>query len=129
MERYLIDTTVFLAWLNNRKKLSSRVYEILADPQSEIYISAASIWEIDLKRGLGEVSLENVDISAVIEESGFHKVDISSKSAKVAKTLPSTQQDPFNRTIIAQAMNKQLTLITMDKSIKATEELKVLSNN
>lgn len=127
-ERYLVDTMIFLWWLTDRSRLSAPVYEILVDQESEIYISAASIWEIDIKRGLGELSLDNLDVNGAIEEYGFHKLEVSPRAAKIAKALPSTQQDPFNRTIIAQAIKNKLILMTSDDSITEEDELKVMRN-
>jgi PIN domain nuclease of toxin-antitoxin system len=126
MNRYLVDTTIFLYWLTQRNKLSNEAYAVLINRDNAIYISAATIWEVDIKRGLGEVVLDNIDIASEMEESEFHKLEVSSKAAKIAKSLPAKHTDPFNRTIIAQAIHNNLVLITRDESMLTFDAIKTI---
>ncbi len=124
--RYLLDTAIFLLWLEHKEQLHDSIYEILSNKDNTIYVSDASIWEIDIKKGLGEIKLDNIDIDTILEVSEFEKLELSSHTLEIAKRVPSQYNNPFNRTIIAQAIEQQLTLITLDNTILEHPQIKTL---
>jgi len=126
MGRYLLDTNVFIMWLKKDETLDRAIYNIINSHDNTIYISAATIWEIDMKRGVGEIQLDNIDINTIIENKDFKTIEISSKSASIAKSLAYQSDDPFNRTIIAHAIQGNLILITLDHSILKFDGVKTL---
>ncbi|MBN2825400.1 MAG: type II toxin-antitoxin system VapC family toxin [Campylobacterales bacterium] len=123
MKHYLLDTALFLLWLENKERLSDTLYEILSNHDNTVYVSSASLLEIDIKKGLGEIKLDNINVEDVIEESQFHQLNVSSNALEIAKNLSGENIDPFNRTIIAQAIDKDLTLLTLNKSILDYEKV------
>ena len=125
MARYLLDIHVFLWWISDAKQLSKEVFEIVADTGNEIYISAASIWEIAIKEALGKLEID-ADLDRVIEENGFTELKVSAASASQTKKLEPIHRDPFDRMLIAQAMVNDLTLITVDKNITRYKDVKIL---
>ncbi len=124
--RYLLDTAILLLWLEHKEQLHETIYEILNDKDNTIYVSHASILEIDMKKGLGEIKLDNLDIDTIIEVSEFKRLELSSRTLEIVKRVPPQYANPFNRTIIAQAIVEELTLITLDKSILEYEQINAL---
>jgi len=125
--RYLLDTAIFLLWLEHKEQLHDSIYEILNNKDNTIYVSHASIWEIDMKKGLGEIKLDNLDIDTIIEASEFKRLELSARTLEIAKSVPPQYTNPFNRTIIAQAIDEKLTFITLDKSILEYEQINTLT--
>jgi len=128
MAKYLLDTHIFLWWLSDAKKLSTEVFDIIADSSNQIYISSASIWEIAIKEALGKIKIDANLIDA-IEDSGFIELKISSICANGTKNLEPIHRDPFDRMLISQAIENDLTLITADTFIMQYSKVKILSNN
>lgn len=116
----LLDTHVFL-WLPAvPKRLSSKTLGILADPENDVYISAAVGWEIGIKSSLGKIALPEDSKTYVIgamRRLGFAELPISIAHAHEAATLPRLHHDPFDRIMIAQASVEALTLVTADPQI------------
>jgi len=128
MARYLLDTHIFLWWLSDAKKLSKEVFDIIANSSNQIYISSASIWEIAIKESLGKIKIDANLINA-IEANGFIELKISAKCANGTKNLEPIHRDPFDRMLISQAIENDLTLITVDKFIIQYSKVKILSYN
>jgi len=125
MGRYLLDTHILIWWLSDADKLSPEVYAIIANTSNQIYVSAASIWGIAIKEALGKLKVD-ADLSQLIQENGFTELQISAKHANTTKTLPLIHHDPFDRMLIAQAIEESLTLISVDRYIGQYEGLVVL---
>jgi len=126
MSRYLLDFHIFLWWLSDAQKLSSQAYDIISDTKNQIYISSATIWEIAIKESLGKLKVD-FDMSDAIFESGFIELKISAICANATKKLPLIHKDPFDRMLIAQAIEGDMTLISVDRFIKQYNGVKVLS--
>ena len=114
---YLLDTHVLLWWLMDDSRLSNRARAILKDPECLIWVSAASIWEIFIKKNLGKLDVTS-ELEEVIDASGFKQLSISFEHAKLAGQLPKHHQDPFDRMLIAQTSLENLKLITSDVHFK-----------
>jgi PIN domain nuclease of toxin-antitoxin system len=82
-----------------------------------VLVSAATIWEIEIKRALDKLQTAD-DAVALVDESGFERLDISFAHAREAGRLPLLHGDPFDRMLIAQARLEGLTLATADARIK-----------
>jgi PIN domain nuclease of toxin-antitoxin system len=124
--RYLLDTAILLLWLEHKEQLHETIYGILNDKENTIYVSHASIWEIDMKKGLGEIRLDNLDIDTIIKASEFKQLELSARTLEIAKKAPLQYTNPFNRTIIVQAIVEELTLIALDKSILEYKQINAL---
>jgi PIN domain nuclease of toxin-antitoxin system len=82
-----------------------------------VYVSAATIWEIAIKRASGRLKIDG-DPVALVEDSGFARLEITFEHAAEAGQLPPHHQDPFDRMLIAQARLEGLRLMTADHQIK-----------
>lgn len=113
MRSVLLDTHVLLWWLMNDPVLGPEAREIIAEPRNRIVVSAATGWEIAIKRQLGKLTAP-ADIEAVVEDRGFAKLPISFFHGQQAGLLPPHHRDPFDRMLIAQAQAEGLELMTAD---------------
>lgn len=119
--KILLDTHIFLWWINDDKRLSKRFRELIADTQNEIYLSAASCWEIAIKSQLGRISFkEPIEkfIPEQISVNGFRPLPIEVSHALYVYNLPSHHSDPFDRLLIAQSILEGIPLMTTDKVFK-----------
>lgn len=93
---------------------------MIEDRGNVIFISAATIWEIEIKRALRKLETfeDAVDTIKLVDESGFERLDIGYEHAREAGRLPLLHGDPFDRMLIAQARLEGLTLATADERIK-----------
>lgn len=113
--RLLLDTHAFLWWLAGDAALSSAALAAISDEGNEIFVSAASVWEMATKHrigklpGLGPIA---ADLEAAIAVQGFKPLSISLRHGQVAGALPGPHRDPFDRMLIAQAMLDDLVLVS-----------------
>lgn len=126
MAKYLLDTHIFLWWMSEAEQLSSEVFDIISDSSNQIYVSSASIWEIAIKEALGKLEVD-ANLDTAIEENGFIELKISAISANATKKLEQIHRDPFDRMLISQAIEGDMTLITVDKFIVQYDDVKILS--
>ncbi len=115
--RLLLDTHVFLWAITDDPKLHREARSLLENA-SEVYVSAASIWEIAIKARLGKIEAVPQRTALAIEESGFIELPICSRHAIGVHSLPLHHSDPFDRLLIAQAMTEPLRLVTCDSIIE-----------
>jgi PIN domain nuclease of toxin-antitoxin system len=113
--RLLLDTHAFLWWLGGDAGLSLRARDAVADAANEIFVSAASTWEIATKHRIGKlpgVAAIVADLDGAISDQGFHGLPISVRHGQIAGALPGDHRDPFDRMLIAQAMQETLALVS-----------------
>jgi PIN domain nuclease of toxin-antitoxin system len=113
-----LDTHVFLWWDRQDSKLSPDARAAIADPANKVFVSAASVWEIAIKRRLGKLALHGSPVAA-IASNGFHELPILPIDAETAGALEWRHNDPFDRMLIAQAKRLTFTLATADALIRA----------
>ena len=114
----LLDTHALLWWLSGDDALSAAARTAIADEDSGIFISAASIWEIATKHRTGKlpgVAAIIADLDRVIADQGFIGMPINLRHGQVAGTLPGPHRDPFDRMLIAQAMLENLVLVSNEQ--------------
>ena len=112
----LLDTHVFLWWNGAPTTLRPEVREAIRDPSNSVYVSAASIWEIAIKRRLRRLEFTKPIVDAIVR-NGFSPLAISPHHAEHAGSLPLLHTDRFDRMLIAQAQLASLTLVTADARI------------
>ena len=112
----LLDTHAFLWWNADDPALGPRTREAIADPDNIVLVSAATAWEIAVKRENGKLDAPG-DIAAWIREGGFTELAIEVEHAIASAELPKHHRDPFDRLLIAQALLDELTLVTSDPEI------------
>ncbi|MEZ5331489.1 MAG: type II toxin-antitoxin system VapC family toxin [Thermoanaerobaculia bacterium] len=117
--RLLLDTHAFLWWLQDAPQLSATARDAVADPGSLVFVSAASIWEIAIKRSLGRIDSGEADLVAEIEANDFVELPIAARHAEAAGSLPRHHEDPFDRMLVAQARLEGLTCVTRDGAFGA----------
>ncbi len=120
--RLLIDTQIFIWAVIDSDRLSEQARAIMLDA-AEVFVSAASIWEIAIKAKLGKLKGDPRAFAAAIVESGFHELAISARHACVVHELPLYHRDPFDRLLVAQALSEPFRLLTADKQLAQYSEL------
>jgi PIN domain nuclease of toxin-antitoxin system len=113
VSRLLVDTHVLLWWLTDDAALSPTAREVLADPAKEPLVSAATLWEIAIKRSLGKLTAPD-DLPDRIVDEGFSWLAISPTHAWQVRDLPGHHRDPFDRLLVAQALAERLPIVTAD---------------
>jgi PIN domain nuclease of toxin-antitoxin system len=120
----LLDTHVLLWWLAG-DPIEPAAAERISDPAVLVAVSAASIWEMAIKAGLGKLRVEGSLVDHVAA-GGFEQLAISLAHAEKAGTLPLHHRDPFDRMLVAQAQLEHLTLVTRDP-VFGDYEVKILA--
>ena len=116
----LLDTHVFLCWDKQDRHLNPDARAHIADPENQVYISAASVWEIASKRQLRKLAFRGTSVAA-IGSNGFHELPVLPMDAEHAGALPWRHNDPFDRMLVAQARRLALTLTTADAVVRACD--------
>lgn len=118
----LIDTHVFLWWVAGGARLPASVFEALAIPGNTVFVSAVSVWEIAIKRRAGKLSFSKPIVLA-IEINGFVGLPILPAETEIAGDLDWDHRDPFDRLLVAQCLNRGLTLVTADSVLRRRTEI------
>jgi len=113
---FLLDTQIFIWWMEKGSRLSNGLFKLLNDPQNRIFLSVASVWEMVIKKGKKKLRTPK-DIEGGVKASGFSTLPIEILHVLGVEKLPSYHKDPFDRILIAQAKIEILTLITSDQKI------------
>jgi PIN domain nuclease of toxin-antitoxin system len=116
--RLLIDANAFIWMVAQPAELSANAREALARPDNERVVSLATLWEIAIKLSLGKLTLPDGLMTAV---DGMAAVTLPVKLAHIDRVqrLPLHHRDPFDRMMIAQAIEEGLTIVTRDRAFKA----------
>ena len=101
MNRYLLDTHILIWWLYDLPQLDGAIRNIIANKNNDIVVSVASIWEIEIKKALGKLVIDESYFDA-IEENGFTLLPIFASHALAIKNLPAIHKDSFDRMLVAQ---------------------------
>jgi len=116
VKRLLLDTHVLLWWLSDDSQLGEASRQAIINPRNQIYVSAASTWEISIKKSTGKLSAPE-DLDAIVEGEGFDKLPITLFHGEQAGLLPGHHKDPFDRMLVAQAQSEGLVIVTNDEKI------------
>lgn len=122
--RVLIDTCVFLWMRMAPDRLAPEVRQILIDTANEVLFSAVSSWEIAIKFSIGRLDLPEppaVFVPARIASSGLTPVAVEHSHALGVTSLPMHHRDPFDRLLIAQAVEMEVPIVTEDGSFDLYE--------
>jgi PIN domain nuclease of toxin-antitoxin system len=127
--RLLLDTHLLLWALADDARLSGEVRALIEDGSNEVLFSAASIWEIAIKAGLGRVDfpVRPDAIARAARDTGFAELPVRASAAALVADLPPHHRDPFDRLLIAQAVSESLPLYTVDPLLPPYSELVVLA--
>jgi len=125
---YLLNTHSFLWFINGDEQLSEKAKIAIQDPDATKYVSIVSFWEIAIKISLGKIKLDMAyqDLQQHISANGFEILPITFEHTTELTTLDFHHRDPFDRIIIAQALNEQFVLISKDDNFNKYNNLKLL---
>ncbi|MDF1554498.1 MAG: type II toxin-antitoxin system VapC family toxin [Deferrisomatales bacterium] len=112
----LLDTHILLWWLNDDPTLTPAARAAIADGNNLAFVSAATVWEIRIKEGLGKLILPG-NFGKVLEAQPFLGLDITTQHAHAVASLPPHHRDPFDRMLVAQALVENLTVVSRDAQI------------
>ena len=113
---FLLDTHVLLWAAGQPDRLPAKARRLLGDPLNELVFSAASLWEIAIKKGLGRDDFQ-VDARLLrrgLLDNGYNELAVTSAHAVAIDGLPPIHKDPFDRLLVAQSMVEGITLLTTD---------------
>ena len=120
--RLLLDTHAFLWWLAGDETLSVAAQMAIGDENNDVFVSAASSWEITTKHRLGKlpgVAAIVADLDATIADHNFIGLPISVLHGQAGGALPGPHRDPFDRMLIAQAVVERLVLVSQEQIFDA----------
>jgi PIN domain nuclease of toxin-antitoxin system len=120
--RLLIDSHAVLWSVEDESKLPSRIARLLANGRNRQFVSIATIWELATKVSLGRLRLTrpfDVVMRDAIEIHGYELLEVSMGHALRVATLPPLHGDPFDRMLVAQAIEERCTLVTSDRALDA----------
>jgi PIN domain nuclease of toxin-antitoxin system len=122
MKRFLLDTNAFLFWTSNHKRLTARARKVIESSEHEIFLSSISSWEIAIKSALGKLSLPEPPSRFVPSRIAAHALtplSFEHSDALAIAALPNHHEDPFDRALIAQALERDLVVVTADDRFEA----------
>jgi PIN domain nuclease of toxin-antitoxin system len=116
----LLDTHVFIWAVTDSRRLSKETRTIMRDA-TEVFVSAASIWEIAIKSAIGKIKADAGEMTRAIGASGFVELPIAAAHAAQVARLPllNDHKDPFDRLLVAQSIVEPLVLLTADPKVAA----------
>ena len=114
--KYLLDTHIIIWWLEDSPQLAAHERMVIADGSNEVFVSAASAWEIEIKRAKGLLSIPD-DWKTHLEGTGFTWLDVTPWHTEYIRNLPEIHKDPFDRMLVAQAKSENLTVISHDDKV------------
>lgn len=120
--RLLLDTHALLWWLSGDEALAAAARTAIADNGNDIFVSAASFWEIATKHRIGKLPGFGVvvaDLGRAVANQGFVGLPIDLRHGQAAGALPGPHRDPFDRMLIAQAMLENLVLVSNEQAFDA----------
>lgn len=120
----LLDTHIALRAIIDDPRLPVEAHTLIADLENDVFVSAASVWEIAVKHGLAgrkraAMPVSGSDALAFFRRAGYRLLPMTADHAAAIETLPQIHADPFDRMIVAQALVEPLRLITCDSTVAA----------
>lgn len=118
--KLLLDTHIFLWWVNDAAELSETARVAISDPGNTCYLSMASCWEMSIKSSLGKLKLKKTVerfVSEQMQQNGFLMLNIELRHIGKVETLEFHHRDPFDRLLLMQARTEKMTLVTADSAL------------
>lgn len=115
MSRILLDTHLLLWAVAEPRKLPPAARKRIEE--ADVFVSAASIWEVSIKVALGKLAADPAELLAEIEPAGFSLLSVTGEHAAAVARLPPVHADPFDRMLVAQAKTEPLLLLTNDAAL------------
>lgn len=117
--KLLLDTHILLWAAGQPENLSDAARTMLLDPRNTLFFSAASIWEIVIKRGIGrdDFKVDPYRLRKMLVVNGYTELSITAEHVLRVDPLPMFHKDPFDRLLVAQARSEAMQLLTVDSAI------------
>jgi len=112
--RILLDSHTALWWMDDPDKIKKEAREAIANPDNQVYLSAASVWELGLKRAKGKLKLPD-NFAELLRADGVDELPFTHAHATRSLILPPIHGDPFDRALIAQCQTESLHFATRDQ--------------
>jgi PIN domain nuclease of toxin-antitoxin system len=116
--RLLLDSNTFIWMVGQPREMSATVRQELADPRNDRFVSIVSMWEIAIKVSIGKLTLPG-ELEVAVEGMAARLLPISMAHVGRVQRLPFHHRDPFDRILVAQAIEEGLTIVTRDRRIAA----------
>ena len=115
----LLDTHIALWAITDSPRLNAQAREWIESPRATVWVSAATVWEIAIKHGLGrgDMPVSGQEALDYFRQSGYRLLAVQPEHAAAVETLPAHHTDPFDRILIAQALTEPMRLLTHDSTV------------
>ena len=120
--RLLLDTHVFLWYISGDSRMPSQFLDAIRDQTNQVYLSSASVWECVIKYELGKLPLPKPPAEYLPRQREAHGIEtlpIDEPGMRYLANLPGLHRDPFDRILVAQAIQHGLMLVTVDDAVRA----------
>jgi len=127
--RLLLDTHIFLWYITADPQLPVLARDAIRDPANEVYLSVASVWEAVIKYGIGKLPLPEPPTIFLPRQRELHRIQslvIDEGAMAYLAGLQALHRDPFDRMLIAQSLQHNLTITTVDNEIRAYSSVRLL---
>jgi PIN domain nuclease of toxin-antitoxin system len=104
--------------MDDAPHLRRRIRELISNPDHDIVVSAASLWEAAIKRAIGKLRFDTPSLLQALQGGRVRILPITAEHALAAGDLPRHHDDPFDRMLVAQASMEGLTIITHDRRLQ-----------
>ena len=114
----MLDAHALLWWLDDDPTLDRAARASIADPANEVFVSAATVWELEIKRAMGKLEAP-ADLLEVLDAEEFDCLPMLGEDAVHAAALPMHHRDPFDRMLLAQALRLDAVVVSRDLAFAA----------
>lgn len=114
--KILLDTHILLWWLGDDPMLSKKARSLISDKKNLVFVSAASTWEVMIKKALGKLEVPE-NLIEILKDNHFKHLPITLEHTMTIAQLPKHHHDPFDRMLVAQSNCESLTLMTADEKL------------
>ena len=115
----LLDTHALLWWVADDARLGLKARVLIADPANRVLVSIVSLWEIAVKARIGKLRADVDAISHAADADGMEHLALTTEHLRALQALPLHHRDPFDRFIIAAALDRNLPVVTVDRQFAA----------
>jgi PIN domain nuclease of toxin-antitoxin system len=125
VSRLLLDTHVFLWWVQASPSIRSSWVTAILDDSNSVHVSAVVAWEIETKKRVKKLDFDD-DVARIVGEFGFEPLSVTMTQASSAGSLDWEHRDPFDRMLVAQALSDDMVLVSADDAMKSAPGVRVL---
>lgn len=120
MTRLLLDTHLVLWWLNDDPRLPAEVLERVQEPEAEVFVSQASLWEMAIKVSIGRLGVDLPELERQVPLQGFRWLQVNNAHLLAVAELESggVHRDPFDRLLVCQSRVEPMLLLTVDSQLR-----------